>query len=341
MKIVSVGHGNRKFGKLANLFSTKLNYGLIRLGHHVYSFDDREVARGESPFKSKFGGTRRANGRFMEVLRNFKPQLVFLGHADIISPATIRRCKETVPEIRFGHWTVDAFYRPKNARRFEAFSGVVDALFATTGGAVIAAYKKPENRVAYMPNAVDRAIDCHRNDQKEDLDIDLLFCGSPSRHQRRGNIVEQLSSDPRLSSLRFEIRGMLGNPLVYGEAYDRLLGRARMALNISKENESPLYSSDRISQLMGNGILTFIPESTGLRKIIADDEAVFFSNYEDLRDKILHFHAHDDLRIETAEKGRLAAHGRFSSERVAGFMVDLTIGKPVPTTCEWKEHVFL
>jgi glycosyltransferase involved in cell wall biosynthesis len=341
MKILSVGHSQRKFGKVANLFSKKFNYGLIRLGHHIYEFDDREVARSQSPFRTKFGGTMLANRRFLEVCENFWPQIIFLGHADLISKETLKKCRMLIPDVKIAHWTVDAFYIPRHSKRFQKFLGLSDALFATTGGSVLAGFKTPGKCLAYIPNAVDSAIDCLQNDQQDAFDFDLLFCGSPSSEKPRDSVVEKIAGDSRLVNVRFEVRGLMGKSGVYGDKYDQLLKRSKMALNLSRDNDSPLCSSDRISQLLGNGLLTFIPESTGLKEIISAKEAIFFRDYEDLVEKILYYNTHDSERKSIAEAGRIVSHQRFSSERVARFMIELTMGLPLSEKYEWERHLFM
>jgi len=250
-----------------------------------------------------------------------------------------------IPEIKIAHWTVDAFYTPRNFKRFETFSESVDALFATTGGSVLAGFKTPGKRLAYIPNAVDKAIDCLQNDQKDTFDVDLLFCGSPDKggpgkQTLRDSLLHRLAGEPRLTEVRFEIRGLMGKSGVYGDEYDQLLNRSKMALNLSKDNDAPVYSSSRISQLLGNGILTFIPRSSRMDQLISDKEAVFFDGYEDLLEKILYFQHHDEERKRIAEAGRIASHKRFSSERVAGFMLELTAGTPLSEDYEWREHIF-
>ena len=47
-----------------------------------------------------------------------------------------------------------------------------------------------------------------------------------------------------------------------------------MALNLS-QGEPKFYSGDRISQLIGNGILTFVDRKTKLNKIFKNDEVIF------------------------------------------------------------------
>ena len=53
------------------------------------------------------------------------------------------------------------------------------------------------------------------------------------------------------------------------------LTKCKMALNLSQGDPLKYYSSDRIAQLIGNGILTFVDIRTKLNKIFNKDEVVF------------------------------------------------------------------
>ncbi len=339
MKILTVRTGQRKFGRVANLFAKKLDFGLIRLGHYIYTFDDREIARSQSLFSSRFGGTNKTNKRFLEVCDNFRPAIIFLGHADIISNKALIEARRLIPNVRIAHWNVDAFFVPRNYKRFERFAKVSDAVFATTGGKVLADFKSPNNQVAYIPNAVDSSIERFLNDEKSQFDCDLMFCGSTNIADQRNNLIMKLLSEKRLDTVRFDVRGLGGKPQVFGDKYDQVLSNSKMSINLSKQNDFSLYSSSRIAQIMGNGILTFIPAKTGLNEIIHEDEAVFYSDYDDLIEKILYFNQNDEERRKIAKNGRIASHQSFSSERVAKFMIELTTGSTFSEKYEWLNHV--
>jgi len=339
MKILTVRTGQRKFGRITNLFAKKLDFGLIRLGHYIYTFDDREIARSQGFFSSRVGGTNKTNKRFLEVCDNFRPAIIFLGHSDIISNESLIEARGLIPEVRIAHWTVDAFSGPPNYKRFERFAEVSDAVFATTGRKALADFKNPKNRAAYIPNAVDSSIERFLNDEKTQFDCDLMFCGSANIADQRNNFIIKLLSEKNLDTVRFDVRGLGGKPQVFGDKYEHVLSNSKMSINLSKENDISLYSSSRIAQIMGNGILTFIPAETGLNEIIHEEEAVFYSDYDDLIEKIIYYNQNDKERKKIAKNGRLASHQRFSSERVAKFMIELTTGSTFSEKYEWLNHV--
>ena len=59
-----------------------------------------------------------------------------------------------------------------------------------------------------------------------------------------------------------------------------------MGLNLSRTNSVKYYTSNRISSLIGNGLLTFIDSRTKLSDFFDDNEVGFYKNVKDLGNKI-------------------------------------------------------
>ena len=58
--------------------------------------------------------------------------------------------------------------------------------------------------------------------------------------------------------VRFNLFGLNNKQPVWAENFRSELNKSKMALNLSQGKPLKFYSSDRIAQLIGNGILTFI-----------------------------------------------------------------------------------
>lgn len=71
--------------------------------------------------------------------------------------------------------------------------------------------------------------------------------------------------------------GILGGPPVWGQAYDQIIANSKMALNLNREEGWPLYSSDRLSQLLGNGILTYLWDKGDMRRSFGEQHVVYFN----------------------------------------------------------------
>ena len=59
-----------------------------------------------------------------------------------------------------------------------------------------------------------------------------------------------------------------------------------MGINLSRGKPIKYYSSDRIAQLIGNGLLTFIDKKTFLSDFFSNKEMVFYKDIDDLSYKI-------------------------------------------------------
>ena len=61
-----------------------------------------------------------------------------------------------------------------------------------------------------------------------------------------------------LKILNFDIYGMDNRQPIWGQDFLNAISNSSMAINLSRGKAIKYYSSDRIAQLMGNGLLTFV-----------------------------------------------------------------------------------
>src|SRR3546814_19833227 len=72
----------------------KLQHGLFRLGHTLQVFNDREMARGSSPLLRSAAGRAAANRKLIKACRNVRPDLLLLGHCELIKNETVDAIRE-------------------------------------------------------------------------------------------------------------------------------------------------------------------------------------------------------------------------------------------------------
>ena len=113
---------------------------------------------------------------------------------------------------------------------------------------------------------------------------------------------------------------------IWGSEFIKTISNAKMGLNLSRGKAVKYYTSDRISQLIGNGLLTFIDKRTKLDNIIPPKCAVFYKDLNDLIKKIKKFKQNDKSRIKIAKNGRYLYHKYFNSTLVANYIIDRTLG---------------
>jgi hypothetical protein len=329
----------RRYGNTSVSTGRKLFNGLIRNNHKVLEFSDRDIAHFEAPLNIKPFGLRRANKRLVLACRNFRPDLLLLGHCDIIRNETLLEVKRLLPRVKIAYRNVDPLWNPSIVEKIRYRMPVADAIYSTTGGEHLRQFLTGNNIVAYMPNPTDPCIEDQNNAGKTDFERDLVFCGVGHKSDDRYAFVKKLR-DAIGSELRFDSFGMHGHPAIWGKDYDDVLASSKMGLNLNRFEGWHLYSSARISQLMGNGILTFLSGKSHLQRFFGEDSAVFFDGFDDLLGKIRMFNADDELRRKTAAKGQAIYREHFSGQRVVQYIIETTMGLAYSHDYIWQDEVY-
>ena len=97
-----------------------------------------------------------------------------------------------------------------------------------------------------------------------------------------------------------------------------------MGLNLSRGTPIKYYSSDRITQIIGNGLVTLIDEKTYYNDFFDDTEMVFYKNISDLSEKIEKISEYEKLRKLIGQKGKTKYMKYFNSTLVADFIINKT-----------------
>lgn len=341
MRILHVANfSTHKYG--ADLYATdrKISAGLIRNGHFVYDFSYRDVCRNESLLRTTRFGRSTVNKKLLLACATLRPHLLLLGHSELINAATLREIRQDYPAIKIGLWYVDPLFHRHNTDHLFSRLDAIDVVFTTTGGSYLQEFCTPTTRAAFIPNMLDPAVESKTAFRNRSYTYDFIFCGRDSDDSERQEFIGVLYRETA-KRLRSSFRGCLGEPLVTGCAYLEFLGQSKMALNISRRNDVTLYSSDRLVQLVGNGLLTFCPKVPSLELLFSDDELVYYSTLDDLLDKILYYHSHEKNCRAIAEKGWNRAHRCYSAERVTRYMLELLFETPFTADYEWKGEMYV
>ena len=94
-----------------------------------------------------------------------------------------------------------------------------------------------------------------------------------------------------------------------------------MGLNLSGGTPIKYYSSDRITQIIGNGLVTLIDEKTCYGDFFDDTEMVFYKNITDLSEKIEKISEDEKLRKSIGQKGKAKYMKYFNSNNVANYII--------------------
>ena len=352
MKILHASHTHLKSLGARNYFlPVRINNGFIRNNHEVYWFSDRDVARYSSIFNSRKTGIGACNRKFLEVCRNFEPDLIALSSQDILKPETLAAARKILPNVAIFQYYIDALYLECNIRDARAKADFVDLSFATTAGPFLSEIAGARSKVAFIPNPVDPSIDVHRCHERSDQPHEVFFAGNISKwlhpDDLRGRAYELIKE--KLPQARAAFYGHGGNPSLFGAAFMKALGQAKIGLNFSQRNqlarsgpggELYLYSSDRIGLYQGNGLLVFTTKSFSLSELYGHDAIVEVENADDFIDKLRYYLDNDVERQRVARAGYELGHREFNERLVSQYMIETALGHPLTHPYRWPTESY-
>ena len=313
---------DKKLGAAFYATDRKISNGLIRNGHMVHDFSYRDVARNQGVLRLKQLGIEKMNRRLIETVQAIEPDVLLLGHSELVSNQTLIEIRRQRPNMKIAMWWVDPLdgFLVNRAFFIERID-LVDDFFLTTAPQALKEFlplEKPLDRIHFMPNICDVSIDTGRAFAVQNPRHELLFIGRQTG--LRGDLIAFLQT--RMSDRNLGLYGQSKDSLVQGQAYIDLLSNCQMAINFSRYNDIPLYSSDRQVHLAANGCLTFTPETPEMKSLFSENEMVYFANFDDLREKVSYYSKHRDLAYKIAEAGQKRAHKNYESKRVTELLIE-------------------
>ena len=335
LRILHVTNFNERLdGRLFFNTGRRINNGFVRLGHSVLGFSDRDI---QKYYKSigDIKGKKTLNDKLKKTCYNYKPDLIVTGHADLISKEQIQELKEDNPNTKFAQWFLDPLN--KNGPDFDRNKGrildkidVMDASFLTTSPSALN-FLPRNNKNYFIPNPSDYSFET-LNNFKKSCSVDVFFALSHGVH--RGKLksgkeddriifLEKLQS--MTSNVKFDLYGINNVQPIWADHYFKTISNAKMGLNLSRGDAIKYYSSDRITQIVGNGLVCLIDEKTQYRDFFNDEEMVFYKNLNDLSEKILMIAKDEKLRKKIAMNGKKKYMKHFNSTNVAEFIINKSL----------------
>ncbi|MEN8194694.1 MAG: glycosyltransferase [Bacteroidota bacterium] len=324
MKSLKVVHcanfSESKFGQVFYSIDRKITNGLIRNGHFVYDFSYREIAKSLTFLKRKKLGAKKMNEKLLETIHNVNPDLLLLGHSELVYTSTLKQIKESFPDIKIAMWWVDPFDRIAHINDRLSY---LDVFFATTSPEYYKQFFTNRTNFEYMPNMCDDSIETLKAFENQKYDYDLIFIGRSD--DNRKDFINKLSD---IEEIDFKIFGNNKNSLIFGQDFLNTLTKSKMAVNYSRYNDIPLYSSDRVIQLLAQGSLVFSPKVPELDTLFTEDEIVYFNDFDDLKEKLIFYKMNEEKRVEISKKGWEKAHTLFNSTLITEKMIENIFKSP-------------
>ena len=329
LKIIHLTNFNRRFnGRLQYNTGRRLNNGFVRLGHNVLTISDRDIVHENKRF-SDFSGKKSLQNIIIENSNNFKADCLILGHADAITEKTLEIIKEKNKNLKICQWFLDPLGKKgpdyiKNNQRILDKVNYMDATFLTSCPSILPT--KIDNSY-FIPNPSDPSFEILKN-YENDCQYDVFFAMSHGVHRgglkkgkfdKRELIINKIKKNNK--NIIFDIYGMNNVQPVWGDNFINAISKSRMAINLSRGDPIKYYSSDRIAQLMGNGLLTFIDKKTYFNHFFSKNEMIFYKDTDDLGYKL------NKYKKDIKDAKRIAKNGRnfylknFNSKIVGDFIL--------------------
>jgi glycosyltransferase involved in cell wall biosynthesis len=311
-KILHITNLNERFnGRLHYNTGKRLQNGLIRLGHNVLSLSDRDIINKNKTIND-LSGKKSLQNSIIETYKNFRADCIILGHADAVQNNTLDELKNLNKYLKIGQWFLDPIGEKgpdyvKNNNRIIQKLEFLDATFLTTDTSVLK--NKIENSF-FIPNPSDQSFETLRNYEKNCIN-DVFFAMSHGVHRgilkkgktdNREIFINNLISKNR--KIRFDVYGMNNVQPIWGDIFLKTVANSSMGLNLSRGKAVKYYSSDRIAQIFGNGLLAFLDAKNCFDDFLPKNSFINYNDINDLSYKLNKYKKDSKERIKIAKKGR-------------------------------------
>ena len=126
-------------------------------------------------------------------------------------------------------------------------------------------------------------------------------------------------------NILFDIYGMNNVQPIWGNQFISKISNSYMGINLSRGKPIKYYSSDRIAQLVGNGLLTFIDKKTHLSDFFSEKEIIFYKSLDDLSYKLNKYKKDKKLGKKIAKAGKKKYFKYFNSDIVSDYIISKTM----------------
>jgi hypothetical protein len=349
LKILHVSNfGTRLFNRIYFIsIAKKLSNGFTRLGHDVTNISDRDIIKFNRNMINK-SGIDYFNNLFYESVENYNPDLIMLGHTDNLRLETLDKIKNSNKKVKIAQWFEDnlAMSGPdplSNQKRLLQYDPFIDFSFITTDPKSLPFLVNKKNYF-YMPIPVDKNIENLNIYNNKESVYDLFFTMS---HGVNRGILKRNKKDERDSFIQklieknpnvvFDVYGYKNRQPIWSQNFYDTIKLSKMGLNLSRTNSVKYYTSNRISSLIGNGLMTFIDYGTQLNDFFNSNEIIFYKNIYDLSNKLNYYKNNDEIRKKIALNGQKKYFELFNSEVVSSYILNKIFDLKILKKLKWMK----
>ena len=327
-KILHISNFNEKNNhRLFNIsIAGKLTNGFIRNNSDVINFSYRNFSNRKI--------LADIDSAILDITKNYKPDLVLLGHNNILSRNTLEKINSD--NIKVSLWYEDhvAYEGPNwknNLNLIEKNNDLIHKYFITTHPDVIKT-QIDKKKLFFMPIPVDRNIETLNIFKNKYRYKDLFFALS---HGVNFGSLRNNSKDERESFIRkllelgngikFHFLGLNFEEPKWNFDFYKEMMICKMSLNLSRGNALKYATSNRLASYMGNGILTFIDKKTQYGDFFDETEMCFYESIPNLRDQIIELKDNNNKINRIAKNGKEKYFKLFNNNLVSNYILNKSL----------------
>jgi len=300
--------------------------GLIRLGHDVQRFSQRNIIMQCSPLPSKrlarLFVKKKADKILLKQIKYYYPDIVLALTMKYLDPETVLAMHQQAPNAVFVGRYLDPF--PENFPVRLAAAKQMDIIIMPSTGRFLKVYKDAGVRCcAFIPCSCDPDIQ-YRYEVQDKWKADIVFTGKAEhtkldRNDERYNIVKKLANMPNA-----KLYGCFSRPRTEGIDCFYALSGAKIGLSINIANDVRLYHSDRFINIPACGTFTLAKRVPGYELMFTDGVHLrYFDTVDEFFELADWYLKHDQQRERIAKVGMERAHSEFNCTKIAQYILDL------------------
>ena len=312
--------------------ANKLSKGFIRNDHDVINFSYRNYLSKNIVSKNNI----LINEKIKNIAENYRPNLVILGHNNILESNTLSQIKAKY-DSKIILWYEDALGRSgegpnwkNNLNLIENNRNLIDQYYLTTHPDEIIT-RIQRKKLNYLPIPVDPNIENLKIYDLSNRYKDLFFALShgvnygklkKGKSDERENFISNLME--LFPSIKYNILGISNESPKWNYHFYIELAKCKMSLNLSRGKPLKYTSSNRIAALIGNGIFTFIDKKTKFNDFFNDNEVGFYKDANDLGKKMEYLLTYPKKINEYGRLGKNKYFKLFNNKLITSKIIDKT-----------------
>ncbi len=337
LKIINIYNQGQKINhRLFNIsLGKKFTNGFVRNGHDVLEISDRDFLRNNKSF-NLIPNKNNFQKFLINTFKNYNPDILFFGHTKNLDIDTLDQFKILNQNLIISQWNEDPVmpslkYSKQNISNINLYANIVDHNFITTDPSIISNKIKNKNfHFFFVP--VDKNIerfDVFNMRPRKDL-FYAMSHGVNRATLKKGvederiNFLNKLVK--KIPTIKYDFYGFSNKQPIWGNDFNNALINSKMGLNLSRGKPTKYYSSNRIASIMGNGLLTFIDKKVKMSDFFTRNEIIFYSNIDDLSDKIKYYSKNDKIRRKISKNGKNKYFKLFNERKITKYLIDKSLG---------------